>query len=78
MLVSQKFAELSEPYCNQGLRFNITDYYHSMMLRGDNPLGEKDVSYGNILDYWEAYDIDNDAVDDRDETYFDPSPYNIG
>lgn len=62
MLVSQKFAELSEPYCCQGLRFNITDYYHSMMLRGDNPLGRKDMSYGNILDYWEAYDIDNDAA----------------
>lgn len=60
MLVLLKFTELSEPYRSHGLRFTMTDYYHSMMLRGDNPIGSKDINYGRILDYWDAYDIDEE------------------
>lgn len=62
MLVHDKFSELSSPYKESGLKFEMIDYYRSMLLRGDNPFGKKDDKYGYIMDYWDAYDFDNDKM----------------
>lgn len=60
MLIIDMFSELSEPYRINGISFEMIDYYRSMLLRGDNPYGEKDVKYGYIMDHWDAYDLDYD------------------
>lgn len=62
MLVLDKFSELSSPYKEGGLEFEMIDYYRSMFLRGDNPFGKKKDSYGYIMDYWDAYDFDNEKM----------------
>lgn len=62
MLILDKFSELSALYKESGLKFEMIDYYRSMLLRGDNPLGKEKKMYGYIMDYWDAYDFDNDKL----------------
>lgn len=57
MMIMDKFCELSKMYHPNG-SWDMVDYYHMMKLRGDNPLGQEDISYGKILGNWSAYDLD--------------------
>ena len=58
MMILDKYSEQSKIFHQDGHPFSMMDYYHSMMLRGNNPFGRADVGYGYILDHWDAYDMD--------------------
>lgn len=60
MMIQENFSELSKMYRRDEGSFSMMDFYHAMMLRGNNPLGREDKSYGYILDYWGAYDMDKE------------------
>ena len=62
MIIVEKYAELSKTYRQEEAPFSMIDYYHSMNLRGNNPLGRKDARYGYIMDYWDAYDYDRAMI----------------
>lgn len=60
MMIMDRYTELVKMYSpSDNILPSMTDYYHSMALRGDAPLGMEDEGYGEILDNWNAYDMDN-------------------
>lgn len=69
MMILDKFCELSKMYCKANETLDIMDYYHMMRLRGDDPLGEEEPSYGRIIGHWVASGVDmsRDAKQYRSE-----------
>ena len=69
MMILDKFCELSKMYSYDGSSLDMMEYYHMMRLRGDDPLGEEDKSYGKIIGNWNAFDLDksDDAARYRKE-----------